>query len=319
MLPKSMVFLNVNDPREMFPALISSLPFLVQSMNAAIQQASRGNPNQAPRVPIEVDPAKIPDPADLTRLLFPGSFTLSADSEGFRVVTRDAFPSVTSPAMTGVAVALLLPAVQSAREAARRAQCTNNMKQIALAMHNYHSVNNSLPKVAITDKDGKPLLSWRVAILPYIEQQALYNKFKLDEPWDSPHNKPLLDEMPPTYACPSMAKKDATGTSYRAFVGNNALFEKDRAVGFQDVTDGTSNTIMVVETRDTVPWSKPDDIPFDPQNKAPGFGAGSFHPGGFNACFADGSVRFIKLSVAANVLRALITRSGGEVIGAGDF
>ena len=318
-LPKTMVFLNVNDPREMFPALVSALPFLVQSMNAAIQQASRGNPNQAPRVPIEVDPAKIPDPADLTRLLFPGSFAISTDSEGFRVVTRDAFPSVTSPAMTGVAIGLLLPAVQAAREAARRAQCMNNMKQIALAMHNYHSANNTLPQQAITDKDGKPLLSWRVAILPYIEQQALYNKFKLDEPWDSKHNKPLLDEMPPIYFCTSTARKDGSGTNYQAFVGNNALFEKDRAVGFQDVTDGTSNTIMVVETKDSVPWTKPEDISFDPKNPAPGFGAGSFHPGGFNACFADGSVRFIKLSVNANVLRALITRSGGEVIAADAF
>jgi hypothetical protein len=96
----------------------------------------------------------------------------------------------------------LLPATQSAREAARRAQCTNNIKQIMLAMHNYHSANNSFPR-DITDKDGKPLLSWRVAILPYIEQAELYNKFKLDEPWDSPHKKELLKEMPTSFNCPT--------------------------------------------------------------------------------------------------------------------
>src|SRR6202789_1676353 len=109
-------------------------------------------------------------------------------------------------AIIAVLIALLLPAVQAAREAARRAQCVNNLKQIGLAMHNYHSANDAFPMPAITDKDGKPLLSRRVAILPYIEKQELYNKFKLEEPWDSPHNKALLKEMPTTYLCPSQHK-----------------------------------------------------------------------------------------------------------------
>src|SRR5438477_2970944 len=106
-------------------------------------------------------------------------------------------------AIIAVLIALLLPAVQSAREAARRAQCVHNLKQIGLAMHNYRSANDAFPMPAITDKNGKPLLSWRVAILPFIEQGELYNKFHTDEPWDSPHNKALLKEMPPTYLCPS--------------------------------------------------------------------------------------------------------------------
>ena len=94
----------------------------------------------------------------------------------------------------------------STREQTRRGICTNNLKQIGRGMHIYHEVNGRLPPAAITDKDGKPLLSWRVAILPYVEQQALYNKFKLDEPWDSPHNKALIEEMPAVYACPSGKK-----------------------------------------------------------------------------------------------------------------
>src|SRR5208337_936304 len=105
---------------------------------------------------------------------------------------------------TPVLIALLLPAVQSAREAARRAQCVNNIKQIMLAMHNYISANNAFPR-DITDKNGKPLLSWRVAILPYVEQGVLFDKFKLDEPWDSPHNQELLKYMPLVYQCPSRA------------------------------------------------------------------------------------------------------------------
>ena len=100
-------------------------------------------------------------------------------------------------------VSLFLPAVRSAREAARRSQCVNNLKQIGLGFHNYHSSNDCLPAAAITDKDGRPLLSWRVAMLPYIESSPLYSKFHLDEPWDSPHNLSLLEPTPLVYACPS--------------------------------------------------------------------------------------------------------------------
>src|SRR5271166_372859 len=99
-------------------------------------------------------------------------------------------------AIIAMLIALLLPAVQAAREAARRAQCTNNLKQIALAMHNYASANNCFPPAATYTRDGKPLLSWRVLILPYLEQASLYNQFHLDEAWDSPNNKPLGDRMP---------------------------------------------------------------------------------------------------------------------------
>ena len=86
-------------------------------------------------------------------------------------------------AIIGVLIGLLLAAVQRVREAANQTACRNNLKQIGLAMHNYHSVNNAFPMPAIVDKDGKPLLSWRVAILPFIERGELYNKFHTDEPW----------------------------------------------------------------------------------------------------------------------------------------
>ena len=209
---------------------------------------------------------------------------------------------------------LLLPAVRRRARRPARAQCVNNLKQIALAMHNYHDANNAFPRPAITDKDGKPLLSWRVAILPYIEQQALYNKFKLDEPWDSPHNKALLKEMPPIYLCPSRPKAEPFTTTYRVFVGEGALFENGQGHrASQTITDGTSNTLMVVEAKEAVPWTKPDDLPFDPAAKPSLFGAGSPHPGGFNALFADGSVRFIANAVDFNVFRAFIP-PGGEVV-----
>ena len=217
-------------------------------------------------------------------------------------------------------IALLVPAVQAAREAARRAQCTNNLKQIALAMHNYNSAYNHFPPTAIADAQGRPLLSWRVAILPFIEQQALYNQFKFDEPWDSPHNRALIARMPPTYACPSEPVPAGAGTTtYQVPAGPGALFDdaaNPEGVQLKDVLDGTSNTLMVVESSRPVPWTKPDDLPVGgPGQPLPPFG--SRHPGGYDAAFADGSVRFLKSNVSPAVLRALITRDGGEVVAPG--
>ncbi len=215
-------------------------------------------------------------------------------------------------------VALLLPAVQAAREAARRSQCVNNLKQIGLAMHNYHSTWDCFPPAAITDENGKPLLSWRVAILPYLEQSSLYQQFHQDEPWDSPHNLPLASMMPMVYRCPSNPLIGPDETPYQVIVGPKTMFRADfKPVKITDITDGTSNTIMAAEARRSVTWTAPDDTVHDPT--VPMSGLGSLHPGGFNTLFADGSVRFIKMSIASTVLDALFTRNGGEVVGGGSF
>jgi prepilin-type processing-associated H-X9-DG protein len=212
----------------------------------------------------------------------------------------------------GMLIGLLLPAVQAAREAARRAQCTNNLKQIALALHNYNDMNKTFPAAAITGQDGKPLLSWRVAILPFIGRADLYDRFHLDEPWDSPHNSALLSQMPVTYRCPSSPPGDPTTTGYLVYVGPGALFELDKGTDLQSVTDGTSNTIAVIETTNAVPWTKPEDIPFD--KTLPVGAPSSHHTGGANAAFADGSVRFLRSSYPLDAFRGMITRAGSEVI-----
>ncbi len=211
---------------------------------------------------------------------------------------------------------LMFPAVSAAREAARRAQCTNNMKQIALALLNYVNVQQRLsPRRRSSSKDGKPLLSWRVAILPYLDQQPLYDKFHLDEPWDSPHNKALIKEMPQVFVCPSRADVQPGTTTYRVFTGPGTLFEAGKRTSLTSVTDGTSNTILAVESKEAVPWTRPDsDLPFDPDAAPSLYGAGSPHPGGFLIAMADGSVLTVADAIDPKVFRTLITRNGREVV-----
>ncbi len=207
-----------------------------------------------------------------------------------------------------VLIALLLPAVQAAREAARRSQCINNLKQIGLALHNYHSAEGRFPPAAIIGADGTPLLSWRVAILPYLEREGLYRRFKLDEPWDGPHNKPLLAEMPPVFACPSDPVSPPTTTHYQVIVGPGAFFDGKDGIRLADITDGTSNTLAAVEAKAAVPWTQPADLPFGPGLPPPA--VGSMHPAGlYNVLYADGSVRSFR---GAAVSARLITRNAGD-------
>jgi type II secretory pathway pseudopilin PulG len=218
-------------------------------------------------------------------------------------------------AVIGILVALLLPAVQAAREAARRTQSMNNMKQLMLGLLNYESANASFPAHAIYDANGKPLLSWRVAILPYLEQEALYNEFHLDEPWDSPNNKPLIAKMPAVFDEPSYNILPGK-TPYLAIVGEQCGFDgSDKGLRLQQFTDGTSKTVMLVTANPdrAVEWTKPDDLPFDAKNPMAGLGAGP-HPGIWLAAVADGSIRIITDDIDPQVVTAFCTRNGGEQI-----
>ena len=236
-------------------------------------------------------------------------------------------------------VALLTPAVQKMRSAAGRAQSSNNLKQIALALHMYHDTYRRLPPQAIRSKDGKALLSWRVAILPFIEGDALYKQFRLDEPWDSEHNKSLIDKMPAVFASPSLtAEQRAKGlTNYLAPLTkppakvavvpmddptkpvvsgkDEMIFDLPQGTHFMRILDGTSNTIMVLEAnRDVaVEWTKPDDLVIDPADPAKALRG---QPNdGFTTAFGDGSVRFIKASIDPKTLLHLFQMNDGNVIG----
>jgi hypothetical protein len=213
--------------------------------------------------------------------------------------------------------------------AKNRKKSQNNLRQIGIALHTIHDNYKRLPPAALCDKQGKPCLSWRVAILPYIEQQALYNHFKLDEPWDSPNNIKLLAQMPKIFAPVGMKTKEPGLTFYLGFVADPKL-GAEHATAWETTTDanspfgawgpriisftdGTSNTIWVVESGDAVPWTKPVDLLYDPKKPLPKLG-GNFKDG-FNALFVDGSTRFIPHDFDVRTLRLLITRQDGQPLG----
>lgn len=226
------------------------------------------------------------------------------------VVAAQADPGMSA---MGVMVATLLPAVQAARDAARRMNSQNNLRQIGLAVHNYHDTHREFP-TDIVDEKGNKLLSWRVRLLPFLEESALYEQFHLNEAWNSEHNLKLLAQMPAALKNPLIT--DPTATNYLAIKGPGTFWEDgNKKLSFRDITDGTSNTAIVVEANaeKAVPWTKPDDLQVDFNN--PLTGLGDLRPTGFHVLMADGSVRMVIKTIAPATLKAIFTRAGGEVVG----
>ena len=236
----------------------------------------------------------------------------------FQIEPGEGEPSVLKlAAVWGALAAFLLPAVQAARESARRVTSVNNIKQILLSLLIYADANKRFPAHASYDNNGKPLLSWRVHILPYLEQENLYKQFHLDEPWDSEHNRQLIARMPQLYLDPSSHLKTQDGkTHYLGVKGQNSIFNgTDRGTELRDIRDGTSNTIFVLQVNDqrTAIWTKPDD--WELKNAAPLKGlVNSLHPNIFLAGFADGHVEAISENVDMKVFKALLTSDGKEAV-----
>jgi hypothetical protein len=180
-------------------------------------------------------------------------------------------------------------------------------------MYNYSDVHGQLPPAAVCGKDGTPLLSWRVLLLPFVEQGKLYDQFKLDEPWDSPHNIKLLEQMPSAYAPPAGKKGRVPPfhTVCHVFVGPHAAFEGRSGLRIKDdFPDGCCNTLLIVEAGKPVPWTKPEDLVYDPDGPLPDLSC--LFSDGFRARMADASGRWIKRDIDEVTLRAAITRNGGE-------
>jgi RNA polymerase sigma factor (sigma-70 family) len=239
----------------------------------------------------------------------PKEFTADKGAGNVLLTLTRAKPGEEKP--TAEEIAKFADPAERIKEAAARQQSANNMKQIGLAMHNYADVYKGLPLHAIYSKDGKtPLLSWRVAILPFIEQQPLYQEFKLDEPWDSAHNKKLIAKMPQIYEMPIGKNKEGM-TYYQVITGPGTVFDGDKKLQFQDITNGTSNTILAVEAKDPVIWTKPADLtmPKD-KDKLPALG-GHFR-NGFHILMADGSVRMMAANAPVQVFRSAVSPKSGE-------
>jgi hypothetical protein len=287
--------------RASYPALQALVPL------ASLGLASQG-------VNVQIPP--LPSLAALERHARPSTFIMQKTTAGLLMESHQTVPVINSRSLatSGVAIALLLPAVQQAREAARRTQSTNNLKQIGLAMHNFADVYKWFPAAAGYDKQNKPMLSWRVYILPFVDEQELYKSFHLEEPWDSEHNKALIARMPVVYHNPNLPQAAEGKTNYLAVVGDKAAVRPKEGTAIADFTDGTSNTILAVEANAdrAVIWTKPDD--WSPDNKDPLAGLVGFRPGFFLALFADGRVQAVSVKTEPNVLKALFTRNGGEVI-----
>ncbi|APW63703.1 ECF RNA polymerase sigma factor SigW [Paludisphaera borealis] len=205
------------------------------------------------------------------------------------------------------------------RETELITRSATNLRKIAQGIHAYVDAEKRFPPPAVLGADGSPLLSWRVAILPYIGEKALHAQFRLDEPWDGPHNKALLEKLPKVYAPVASSSSKAGATYYQAFHGKGAFFENPKGLPlgpdqnpYDAISDGTVNTLMVVEAGTTVPWTKPEDLKYTPGEPAPKLG-GQFKDG-FTAVTADGATRFVKRSIDPKILDAMITRNGGEII-----
>ena len=196
-------------------------------------------------------------------------------------------------------------------------QCANNLRQIALAMQQYEAANGCFPPAYIADKHGKPMHSWRVLLLPYLEQQDLYDRYRFDEPWDSANNRVVTDLAIGLFQCPSQPASKEPITNYMMVVGPHTISDGRDCAKIADITDGLASTIMLVEVADsTVWWAEPEDLHFDQINFAINQQQAAWHQqlssarGERGVC--DGSVHFLRDSTNPQLVKAMLTINGGE-------
>jgi hypothetical protein len=224
--------------------------------------------------------------------------------------------------------------VRQSQIAAMRTVAQNHLRQIGLAFHSYHDIHGRFPPAVLTGPDGETPYSWRVELLPLLvdrgigvprlprdasdeELRTIWHQaiedlgYRMNEPWESEHNRKFLAEkMPDVYRHP-LAEGDSTSAAFFALVGGVTVFPNGEGSRMIQIRDGTSFTIMLVEAKREIPWTKPEDIPYDPEEDLPEFG---LFDGGFLALFADGSVRFISENIDEQTLRSLFTRAGAEPV-----
>ena len=194
-----------------------------------------------------------------------------------------------------ILLTMILPPCHVDRSA-RRMVCTSKQKQIAIALHNYYDKYDQFPPAYVTDKEGKPLYSWRVLVLPFLDQEAMYNEFHLDEPWDSPHNKKLSETTIPVFQCPSCPPENSGMTNYVLVTGPGTIWEEKEACPKKDIA-APSQTLMLVEVNSPdIHWAEPKDLKIDDIDPSFLNKEGDWltiHPGVVVATFVDGGVECI--------------------------
>lgn len=247
------------------------------------------------------------------RDLFPKEFTAVTEAFKPAVAGQQVTMEMRDPAALGALTGLALAIEQLSGQV--RSEAGHHLKQILIALHSYHDAMTTFPAHALYSKEGKPLLSWRVALLPYLEQGPLYKEFHLDEPWDSPHNKKLIAKIPAIYRNPKIKDAREGLTTYLTPINKAFLFTgSDKGLQIKDLEDGTANTAIVVDVADEagVIWTKPDDLVVN--EKDPWKGLIGHNPNFVLVGMADGSVQQVNKKVSAKVLWAVFTRAGGEVL-----
>jgi hypothetical protein len=200
--------------------------------------------------------------------------------------------------------------------------CKNNLHLIGLALHNYHDLYGCFPPAYIADERGRPMHSWRVLILPFIDQAPLYNLYRFDEPWDGPNNSKFASVRIPIYQCPADVEEreePTNWTSYVAVIGPHTCWPGTEPIKLRDVSDGADKTLLVVEVANSgIHWMEPRELhvtQMAPAINAAGMGISSPHAGGANGLLGDGAVRFVSEKTPAETVRRLIERDDGEAVG----
>lgn len=333
-LPKEFLSITVSDPRQTYPAIIGFLPMILTGVNVALQQS--GAPNTT--FPITVN--DIPPAELIAQPLFPNVHVCTADGNGIICQTRNSAPTIPligggGAASPAILAALVLPAVQQARSAARDTQSRNNLKQIGLAIHNAADTMRHFPTGTHPNADLKPeaRLSWAADILPMIDLVQLHGKIDFEKGWEDEANLPALQTRIPVFINPNLPIDGSAKYGLMHYVGiagigkdaptleithkRAGIFGYDRVVRFGNIRDGLSNTWMVSEiNKDAGPWGAGNKstiraLTAKPYVNGPdGFGGGV--PKKFNILLGDGSVKGISENIDPSVLEALSTIAGGE-------
>jgi hypothetical protein len=336
-LPQVYSSLTVSDPAPTYQQALQLAPMGMNLLEQNVLPTLAGGTLQMPFGIEDLPAAEL-----VTEPMFPNVTVGYSTENGIGSTTRQSVPSnpmgnVSATVAVPILVALLLPAVQQARDAARRTQSKNNLKMMGLAMHNYHDTFNHFPRGTVENDDLEPdeRLSWAFSILPYIEQANLYNELDKDSGWESEGNRFGVQTAVPFFQNPSQPgpRPNPSSGDYVAMAGvgkdaatlpNNdpkaGIFGYDRVCRIRDITDGTSNTIMITDaSRPTASYLAGGKATIRGFSQSPYLngpdGIGSPHRGVVQVVLADGSVRAISVDTDESVLEALATKAGGEVVG----